>query len=187
MRCPNCNWDNDDQNERCESCNAPLYYPSGGKSDAAFKKTIRDIPKEGKGFPTILPKEEPDAPMEPTTPKSGPSPTGTGTIPPWALFGNSRSGFCKLTPLPSSPNDRNLPNEINLKGDHAELNRGNLDPNNVTISQKLQAVMTKKNGKWYIKDQSTYKTTYILASEDVALKDGDVILMGNRRFVFTEE
>ena len=80
-----------------------------------------------------------------------------------------------------------MPKEVELKGELNELNRENLDPDNFTISQKAQAVLTCKNGKWFIKDQSPYKTTYILASEETALKSGDVILMGNRRFVFTEE
>ena len=89
--------------------------------------------------------------------------------------------------MPLAPNEKHMPKELELKGEYNELNRGNLDPDNFTISQKVQAVLTCKNGKWYINDQSTYKTTFILVSEETPLKSGDVILMGNRRFVFTEE
>lgn len=208
MRCTNCGWDNADQNTRCEKCNAPLEKtmrvggedqvyiyetpPSGmqgsiGKTvreDQGYNKTQRDYPKTQRD-----PVEEPVAPLAPQEPKqpSNADPVYGGTIPPWMQFGPSAMSFCRLTPMPLAPNEKHLPQEVELKGEYNELNRGNLDPDNFTISQKIQAVLTCKDGKWFIKDQSPYKTTYILASEEVPLKNGDVILMGNRRFVFTEE
>ena len=136
-----------------------------------------------------VPVEEPVAPKATPEPKqpSNADPVYGGTIPPWMQFGPSMMSFCRLTPMPLAPNEKHLPQEVELKGEFNELNRGNLEPDNFTISQKVQAIMTCKDGKWYIKDQSPYKTTFVLASEEVPLKNGDVILMGNRRFVFTEE
>ena len=139
------------------------------------KKTVNDSIVETVGPTTPEPKQSPAS-----------SPYG-GTIPPWAQFGTPMMSYCKLTPLPLAPNEKHMPKELELKGEVNELNRGNLDPDNFTISQKIQAELTCKNGKWFIKDQSPYKTTYILASEETPLKSGDIILMGNRRFVFTEE
>ena len=192
MRCPNCGWDNADQNKRCEKCNAPLFF-QGNESDIPSPIQVAGPippPKDetDRGGRTIFgktildPIEGPDS--KPGTP-SNTSPSTGGTIPPWAMFGNAMS-YCKLTPLPSAPNERHLPNDLELKGEYVELKRGNLEPENYTISQKLQAVLTSRNGKWFIKDQSAFKTTYVLATEEVPLKNGDVILMGNRRFVFTE-
>lgn len=205
MRCTNCGWDNAEQNTRCEKCNAPLEKtvredqtfvyetpPPGmrepiGKTvreDQGFNKTLRDYPETQRD-----PVEEPVAPKATPEPKqpSNADPVYGGTIPPWMQFGPSMMSFCRLTPMPLAPNEKHLPQEVELKGEFNELNRGNLEPDNFTISQKVQAIMTCKDGKWYIKDQSPYKTTFVLASEEVPLKNGDVILMGNRRFVFTEE
>lgn len=195
MRCTNCGWDNAEQNTRCEKCNAPLDNPSGNNPPSTIGepepvnidpigKTIIETYPDTIGDPESV---RPTAPEPDQTPKAT---TGYGkTIRPdqWGPFGPFTISYCKLTPMPLAPNEKHMPKEVELKGELNELNRGNLDPDNLTISQKVQAVLTCKNGKWYIKDQSPYKTTYILASEEMPLKSGDVILMGNRRFVFTEE
>ncbi len=41
-----------------------------------------------------------------------------------------------------------------------------------------------ENGKWYIKDASPLKTTYVCAKEKIELAPGDIIILGNRRFEF---
>lgn len=170
MRCPNCGWDNAEQNTRCERCDTPL----GNENPSKLRSTVRD--------PIIV--DQPAAPKKPAN-----EPHKPGTINMWGgpQFETPKKGIGRLTPMPSSPNDRSLSGGLELKDDYNELNRNNLDTDNNTISQRLQAVITHKDGKWYIKDQSSYKTTFILAAEEVQLKDGDIILMGNRRFVFTEE
>ena len=191
MRCTNCGWDNADQNSRCEKCNTPL----GNAADNDFHPTIR----EPKGEDPIYPKKtvrDPIAdPIRPTIPESGPSSSGSQGYPktinpyggPMPGYGFPMMSYCKLTPQPIAPNEKHMPKELELKGEYNELNRGNLDPDNFTISHDIHAELTCKNGKWFIKDRSPYKTTYILASEETALKSGDIILIGNRRFVFTEE
>lgn len=194
MRCSNCGWDNADQNTKCEKCNAPLGSFTESETHSTVRETIRETEREKSPSPnpTIIDAEEP---VQPTNPENGISSGGSrnysGTYNPYGgaspYGGFPMMSYCKLTPLPLAPNEKHLPKEMELKGEYNELNRGNLDPDNFTISQKIQAELTCKNGKWYIKDMSPYKTTYILASEEMPLKSGDVILMGNRRFVFTEE
>lgn len=71
-----------------------------------------------------------------------------------------------------------------MKGDNHELNRENLDPDNQTITSKVQAQLICEDGQWYIQDKSSQHTTFVYAGEKTAIKDGDVILMGNRQFVF---
>ena len=193
MRCTNCGWDNADQNTRCEKCNAPLDNPSGYTPEPPTQEPIGKTIREP--YPSTIGDTEPVGPTVPEPePISAPKPGATvypGTYNPYGgaspYGGVPMMSYCKLTPLPLAPNEKHLPKELELKGGYNELNRGNLDPDNITISQKIQAELTCKNGKWYIKDQSPYKTTYILASEETPLKSGDIILMGNRRFVFTEE
>ena len=199
MRCTNCGWDNADQNTRCEKCNSPLEGSMGNKKDyeesqgknngSTVRETIRETLREESPYPK---ETEPIKSPSPTAPESKPisgaKPYGgtintVGGIP----YGAPMMNYCKLTPMPSVPDEKHLPKESEFKGDYIELNRDNLDPDNFTISQNAQAILTCKNGKWYIKDQSHFKTTYVLASEEIPLKNGDVILMGSRRFIFTED
>lgn len=65
------------------------------------------------------------------------------------------------------------------------LNRDNLDPDNMTITGRTQAELTYENGKWFLKDASDLKTTFIRVSESTELKEGDILLMGDRKFVFS--
>ncbi|MDD3877273.1 MAG: zinc ribbon domain-containing protein [Bacteroidales bacterium] len=74
--------------------------------------------------------------------------------------------------------------KINAPLPEVELGRDNLEKDNPTISRS-QAVMVNKKGKWYIKNQSEEKTTYIFAEEFIELQDGDIIMMGNRKFIFS--
>jgi hypothetical protein len=68
--------------------------------------------------------------------------------------------------------------------DQAPVSRSVLDENNFTITSKVQAVFAFKDNKWWLVDRSELKTTFIQAREPRELKDGDVILMGDRKFVF---
>ena len=183
MRCTNCGWDNADENVRCEKCNSPLNGNSKNEEPTVLGKTIRE-PMEDIN-PTI-----PEVIInEPKSKKGNKAPVAGGTINPWATPQATFSSvsYCKLTPLPNVPNEKHLPGEAEFKGDMITLNRANLDPDNMIISQSNQATLTCKNGKWYIKDESSYKTTFIHAGKETPLQNGDIILMGNRRFVFTEE
>lgn len=176
MKCANCGWDNANFNTRCERCNAPLKNAVGDDNPSNLRATVRD--------PII---ENQPAPKKTVTESGPPKP---GTINMWGggvQFGAPKKGICRLTPMPSGSNERQVSDGLMLKDEYNELNRTNLDPTNNTISQKLQAIISHKGDKWYIKDQSSYKTTFVLASEDVPLNDGDIILLGNKRFIFTEE
>ena len=59
----------------------------------------------------------------------------------------------------------------------------NIKRNN-TITSKVQAVFECINGVWYLVDQSEQQTTFVLANQPIALKKGDILLMGNRKFIF---
>jgi hypothetical protein len=104
----------------------------------------------------------------------------SGTVNPWVQVAPANK--CSLIPVEQQGVE--TPATLNLKGDAHDLNRANLDPENQTITSKVQAQLTCEDGQWYIQDKSAQHTTFIYAGEKTALKEGDVILMGNRQFVF---
>lgn len=198
MRCNNCGWENPDGSQKCEKCNAPLQGVGGSSNVDYGHSTIReDIPFEKpQTSKTVYDGTIVDAPEAPQQPQPAPQPTPQpasvdfgGTINPYAgVSGYTPISHCVLKPVIFPGEDlRDVPKEVNLKGNHTELNRQLLDPDNNTITSKVQAVLTCKDGKWYIQDQSAQKTTYVYAGEPVPLKTGDIILMGNRTFVFEED
>jgi hypothetical protein len=67
------------------------------------------------------------------------------------------------------------------------LNRQNTDPVNPTITSKQQAVLTFEDGVWYIEDKSALQTTFVRVGRKTALQDGDIILMGDREFIFSTQ
>jgi hypothetical protein len=64
------------------------------------------------------------------------------------------------------------------------VNRQQLDQNNFTITSRTQASFVFRDGKWWLLDRSDLKTTFVRVKEAVELRDGDVIQMGDRRFIF---
>lgn len=131
-------------------------------------------------------------PMSAPQPQPVPEPENEdfgGTVNPYAGMGAYVPiPRCILKPVIFPGEDaRYAPKPVNIKGDHTELNRQMIDPDNPTITSKVQAILTNKNGKWFIQNQSSQKTTFVFADEPVAVKSGDIILMGNRTFVFEED
>lgn len=78
------------------------------------------------------------------------------------------------------------PKAVEFKGDNILLNRQNTEPDNISITGKMQAVMTFEDGHWCIQDQSAQRTTFVRAAQKTVLRDGDIILLGNRMFEFHE-
>lgn len=189
MRCSNCGWENPDGSAVCEKCNAPLQGGASKNNNVSeLHSTIREnVPFEESKQPTKTIVEE--APKVAPQHKTAPTTDLGGTINPYA----GGAGFipvshCKLSPIIFPGEDkRDAPADVCFKGVYNELNRANLDAENNTITSKTQATLTNKDGKWYIQDQSAQQTTYVRASEPTQLKTGDIILMGNRTFVFSED
>lgn len=209
MRCNNCGWENPDGNQKCEKCNAPLQNGGATSPNAGLHETLRENGPFSQPHSqqwadhtvreydhTVLDSERTlrDETLRDPQPQTEREPEPKqedlgGTINPYAGMGSyvpvSR---CILKPVIFPGEDtRYAPKPANFKGDHIELNRQSIDPDNNTITSKVQATLTHKNGKWYIQNQSMQKTTYIFADEPVELKSGDIILMGNRTFVFEED
>ena len=111
------------------------------------------------------------------------APVGSGTVNPWVQV--AVGAKCSLEPV--AQDGVETPAALELKGEAHELNRANLDPENQTITSKVQANLFYENGQWFIEDKSVQQTTFIHADGKTALKEGDVLLMGNRQFIFHAE
>lgn len=82
--------------------------------------------------------------------------------------------------------ERHNPKDIELEGEEVVLNRENTDPGNMSITSKNQAIIYRKDNQWFIEDKSGQKTTFVQVNTPQSLKDGDIILLGNRLFIFHE-
>ena len=213
MRCKNCGWENPDNLTRCEKCNTPLEGASYNAAPAAtpqqnFGKTVNEAavfpdspanvcpqcgypmrpgvtvcPNCHYGATEIEPPVRPvEAPAQPGAKQVKAKPV-SGTINPWAHVAPANK--CVLEPIAQEGIES--PAALHLKGDAHDLNRGNLDPDNPTITSNVQASLICEDGQWFIEDKSAQHTTFIYAGAKTALKDGDVVLMGNRQFVFHVE
>lgn len=194
MRCNNCGWENPDGNQKCEKCNAPLQGATSGQNFNVHS-TIRESAPFESQQPTKTTIDETivdppkDGQPQPKKQKTAPTVDFSGTVNPYAGMGAYVPvPRCILKPVIFPGEDiRYAPEQVNIKGDYNELNRQLLDPDNNTITSKVQAILTHKDGKWYVQNQSAQKTTYVYAGEPIEVKSGDIILMGNRTFVFEED
>jgi hypothetical protein len=64
------------------------------------------------------------------------------------------------------------------------LNRSNTLQDNMTITSKTQAEIANRDGVWTIVDHSEAKTTFVQAGEPKEIRKGDIIVMGDTKFIF---
>jgi hypothetical protein len=115
----------------------------------------------------------------------------TGTIDPYRVKSGVEApapAVCYLQPVAKEgESPEGAPKKLAFTYQNAsiELNRSNLDPGNASITGKVQAELTFEDGAWRLKDRSELQTTFLLASTPIPLKDGDILLLGDRKFVFS--
>ena len=80
----------------------------------------------------------------------------------------------------SNPGD---PIEFVYNGQPILLNRSNLDPQNNTITSKVQAQLSVRDGQWIIENFSELKTTYIKVQKPTSIQKGDILVFGNKQFI----
>lgn len=105
-----------------------------------------------------------------------------GTVNPYMMNLNAEPTFI-LKPI-KRIDERHEFEDIEFEGAEVVLKRDNTDANNPSITSREQAVISHKDGQWYIEDRSEQKTTFVQASHKIELNDGDIILLGNRLFEF---
>jgi hypothetical protein len=110
--------------------------------------------------------------------KSNPTPQNSnfkGTIDPY-----SRKGFSLRPIINGEPAKAPLVFDTSS----AVLNRENTIKDNMTITSKEQAEIKLENGEWYIVDKSEKQTTFVRPSSAMKLNKGDIILLGDTKFIF---
>lgn len=107
-----------------------------------------------------------------------------GTINPYMMNVELDPSFI-LKPL-KRINERKGFDEQEYEGREVILNRDNTEASNSSITSREQAIVTRVDGHWFIEDKSEQKTTFVQASKKIELREGDIILLGNRLFEFHE-
>lgn len=210
MRCRNCGYENDLGNSRCIMCDAPLNGPivdddRSVNDDYGYnnmKGTVREndhvfINKTDDGIGNCSRCNYPYNLEMGACPNCGYDANNTGankvkpfkmgTVNPWAQPQYvDEMANCTLTPI-AWDNERLDSVDIQFTGDTVVLNRDNTDPNNSSITSKTQAVLSYEDGAWYVEDKSQMQTTFKHISKKTLLEDGDVLLLGNRRFIFNKK
>lgn len=173
VRCPNCGTPTLGNEAKCPSCGADMpvqaateekkpHTPSAGGRPASVYAAAAASDNRSTIY-RPLHKEEKPAPIVEELPK------------------------CSLCIIYE---DEELEQEAQptcYEGKQVELNRENTEPSNRTITSKVQATLTHEDGHWYIENNSEMRTTYVAVSRKMELHPGDIIIMGDRRFVFAEE
>lgn len=188
---PDCGFVNLGNRTTCIKCHRPLHRDMAATArDRQYKYGYRPIVVETKPVQSTG-KEE-----------TGGEAPFSGTIDPYRM-GKSEGKSCFLGIMPTAREEEELRSEARRpdrhytglltnrkfdcnEGDKISLNRENLDPSNNTITSQTQAELSFEDGKWYLEDKSEHRTTFILAAGKTELKDGDIILMGDRRIIFRE-
>lgn len=107
-----------------------------------------------------------------------------GTVIGGPVVGPSASTkFCTLKPIAWQGEEVSY-NPVTYSGQTVVLSRANTDANNNSITSREQAVLTCEDGEWYLENRSELRTTFLRVNGRVKLTSGDIIVLGNREFVF---
>jgi len=215
MRCNNCGFENASDATHCIKCNMALdrtavkqaVIPT--RQEAPYAGTIADSqlsrltpPPPGNTPVSLIQCPHPDCGypysselkvcprcQRPAATAARPS---TSTIDPYRIKITTETPpappVCHLLPVTKAGEQiETAPKKLSFTYQHQsiELNRDNLDPGNPSITGKVQAELTFEDGAWQLKDKSELQTTFLLASEPTPLKDGDILLLGDRKFIFS--
>jgi len=171
-----CGYSNIEGTINCIGCKKPIKKDTitseetkliEGSEKLSQDQTIKDPLKE-KQIETITMKE--NTPIAPGRTEPGKSDYQKNT---------------QKVSLTAHPYDKNIPLQLTSETDTYELGRDVLEPNNQKISSK-HAMISLVDGKWYIKDTSTHKETFLRVSEH-EIQDGDEIILGNRVYKISIE
>lgn len=83
-----------------------------------------------------------------------------------------------LVRLVPTGNDKNNYKAISIYDTSKELKRTDIDENDYFISGRSHIKIFKKDSEWYIENTSSNDTVFLQVSNDAAVKDGDILLLG---------
>lgn len=157
-KCPKCGFPLPDKNSKCPNCNYGAEQPTVADNGAQHRVTRMEnhaIDNE----------------------------SIKGTINPYFMIDTEEEPTFILRPLKRINEKKDLA-DLEYEGKSVVLTRNNTEPNNASITSQSQAVVTNEDGNWFIEDTSGQGTTFIRVASKTELKDGDVLLLGNRLFEF---
>lgn len=93
---------------------------------------------------------------------------------------------CRLTIVPEE-DELEVPAANEYEGASIILTRENTEANNRTITSKEQAELICEDGKWFVLNKSELGSTYLEANRKLEIQQGDIIVLGDRRFKFEVE
>lgn len=167
--CPKCSYPFTSGTDTCPNCGAVVSSVQHAHEKVAsapattssseykndMKKTVRDIEPY---------KEQEGQPQ----PMPDPQPENIQTVP-----------TVRLTPMDNF--DGKVEN-ILLSDSETTLGREMVN-NDPSVSEN-HAVISRRDGRYYIKNMSQSLTTYVSAAHEIELHEGDIVVIGNRRFIF---
>ena len=163
-KCPKCGYELRPGTNHCPQCNCLI---SGNESSTFnVEGNTQDMHRR----PTQI-----DIHAEPSSQRRA-------TVNPF-LMQIENSPSCSLEPV-TRANEKHTPSKKRYEGDEIVLTRSNTDAENPSITSKQQAILSYKEGQWYIEDKSEQHTTFVQVSGVSPLKEGDYVLLGNRLFIF---
>ena len=92
---------------------------------------------------------------------------------------------CSLTIVPEKDEQIEI-RKKSYEGNSVILTRENTEPDNRSITTKNQAELVHKDNKWFIINHSKLNSTAVEANREIEIRDGDIIVLGDRRFKFGE-
>ena len=166
------------EKRRCPNCSYPVLKGMNVCPQCKYELGQGDF---------LLPEQEMAQPEQAPVPQNDRDSEDKKTINPY--FNKKKvepvKGKFSLSPI-RREDEESSPKTVEFTGDNIPLNRQNTEPENNSITGRVQAVMTFEDGHWCIQDQSEQRTTFVHAVRKTTLQDGDIILLGNRMFEFHE-
>lgn len=77
-------------------------------------------------------------------------------------------------------------NSIGIQNGTTILKRADIDIENYAIDENQHVEFECIDGQWYIQNLSANNNTYICIKRKMQLENGDIIIIGNRRFIFNK-
>jgi len=173
---PNCGYPNPINYTECVKCETPLHEPAETVVSPKGFDGTGDSPKKESKKAADPRQIDRNAAVD----KSRKVPENSGaTMNPW-----SKPKYARFHLLPVSREGEDLNIRLDFEGNTVDLNRANLEPTNMTITSKVQAVVSYRDGQWYLANESEMQTTFIRVDGEIRLQKGDILLMGDRMFEF---
>ncbi len=179
--CSECGYPNRKDLKNCLRCNHPI--PDNEQNSSLADKPEPDADNDAKvSTQETTDKEDKAITVVETPGNKGSDFDPTKTYDPYRM---PKQVTFHLEPMVDDGKENKV--LIEFKGNNVPVNRESLEPGNKTITSKTQAEIIFDNGVFLLTDKSQQQTTFLQVNKPTKIKNGDIILMGNRKFKFYSE